>query len=297
MIKMQIFELIGNTPVVKVEDIWLKLEFMNPTGSHKDRIAYYMLKDAENKGLKKGSYIIEYTSGNTGISVAWVSKFMGYKPLILIPENIVEEKRNLIKAMGGEIRIVRKDEDGHALAEKLAKELKGIYLHQTQNMANFRAHYETTGPELFSQVQGIDCFVMGAGTGGTIYGIGKYLKERNEKIKVVLLIPKGSALQEEFFGKKEKDMELLEGFSYHSYSELLKRAMDENVIDEIRVVSAEEAIKGTKMLLSSGILGGFTAGANFYHARKMKKNYGNIATIVADSIIRYPSRIDLIQSL
>ena len=293
---MQIFELIGNTPVVKVEDIWLKLEFMNPTGSHKDRIAYYMLKDAENKGLKKGSYVIEYTSGNTGISVTWASKLMGYKPLILIPENIVEEKKNLIKAMGGEIRIVREDEDGHALAEKLAKELKGIYLHQTQNMANFKAHYETTGPELFSQVQDIDCFVMGAGTGGTIYGIGKYLKERNEKIKVVLLIPKGSQLQEEFFGKKEKDMELLEGFSYHSYSDLLKKAMDENVIDEIKIVSSKEAIKGAKMLISSGILGGFTAGANFYHARKMKKNCRNITTIVADSIIRYPSRMGLIQS-
>ncbi len=294
---MQIFELIGKTPVVKVEDLWLKLEFMNPTGSHKDRIAYYMLKDAENKGLKKGSYVVEYTSGNTGISVTWVSKLMGYKPLILIPENIVEEKKNLIRAMGGEIRIVREEEDGHTLAEKLAKELKGIYLHQTQNMANFKAHYETTGPELSSQVQGIDCFVMGAGTGGTIYGIGKYLKEKNEKMKVVLLIPKSSELQEEFFGKKEKDMELLEGFSYHSYSNLLKKAIDENVIDEIKVVSSEEAIKGTKMLISSGILGGFTAGANFYYARKMKKNCGNVVTIVADSIMRYPSRIDLIQQI
>jgi len=294
---MQIFELIGNTPVVRVENIWLKLEFMNPTGSHKDRIAYYMIKDAESKGLKKGSYVIEYTSGNTGISVAWVSRLMGYKPLILIPENIVEEKKNLIKVMGAEIRIVKKDEDGHALAEDLAKELNGVYLHQTRNLANFEAHYKTTGPELYSQVESIDCFVMGAGTGGTIYGIGRYLKERDENVKIILLVPKGSALQEEFFGRKEEDMELLEGFSYHSYSELLSRAINENIIDEIRVVSSEDAIKGTKMLISSGVLGGFTAGANFYHAKKIEKNCKNVATLVADSIIRYPSRVGLIQQI
>ncbi len=294
---MQVFELIGNTPTLRVENIWLKLEFMNPTGSHKDRIAYYMIEDAKNKGLNKGRYVIEYTSGNTGISVTWLSKLMGYKPIILVPENIVEEKRALIKALGGEIRIVKEGEDGHLLAEKLAGELKGVYLHQTENLANFRAHYKTTAPELFSQVKNIDCFVMGAGTGGTIYGIGKYLKERNEKIKVVLLVPKGSQLQEEFFEKREKDMELLEGFSYHSYSKLLKKAIDENIIDEIRVVSAEEAIKGTKMLMSYGILGGFTAGANFYQAKKMEKNCRNIATIVADSIIRYPSRMELIQQI
>jgi cysteine synthase A len=256
-----------------------------------------MLKDAEKRGLKKGDYVLEYTSGNTGISVAWVAKLMGYKPLILIPENIVEEKKNLIKAIGAQLRIIRKEEDGDKLAEDLAKELNGLYLHQTDNLANFRAHYETTGPELYSQVNNIDCFVMGAGTGGTIYGIGKYLKEKNERIKVVLLVPKGSMLQEEFFGKKEEDMELLEGFSYHSYSELLKRAMDEEIIDDIRVVSSREAIEGAKMLINSGILGGFTAGANFYHSKKIKKDCKNIATIVADSIIRYPSRLSLIQEI
>ncbi len=294
---MDILKLIGRTPVVKVENIHLKLEFMNPTGSHKDRIAFYMLKDAKEKGLKKGSYVIEYTSGNTGISVTWVSKLMGYKPLILLPENIVEEKKNLIKIMGGKIRIVHEDENGHAIAEELAKELNGIYLHQTMNLANFEAHYQTTGPELYSQLKNLDCFVMGAGTGGTIYGIGKYLKERNERIKVILLVPKGSYLQEEFFGRKDEDTELLEGFSYHSYSDLLKRAMDEEIIDDIRVVSSEEALKGTKMLISSGILGGFTAGANFYHAKKMENNCKNIATIVADLIIRYPSRMNFIQQI
>ncbi len=292
---MKIYELVGNTPLIEAGGVALKLEYLNPTGSHKDRIALYMLNDAKNRGVEEGSPVIEYTSGNTGISVAWASRFFNYKPIILVPENIVKEKVDFIKIMGAEVVLVPEDIDGHLLAEEMAKEKNGIYLNQMKNMANFKAHYETTAPELYSQMGNMDCFVMGAGTGGTIYGISKYLKEMNEKIKVILLIPKGSFLQEELMGKREEDMMLLEGFSYASFSDLLKNALDENIIDDIRVVSSKQAIEGVKALLGYGIPGGFTSGANFYYAQKYAKKEGcKVATIVADSIIRYSSLMHLI---
>ena len=296
MSKMQIIDLVENTPLVYSNDIALKLEYLNPTGSHKDRIAIYMLRDVKEKGLPEGNYVIEYTSGNTGISVTWAAKFFGYKPLILLPENIVKEKIEFIKILGGEVRLVSENEDGHEIAAEIAKEMGGIYLDQMKNQANFLAHYETTGPELYSQVKDIQCFVMGAGTGGTIYGIGKYLKEKNEDIKIVLLVPKGSFLQEELLGQKDDDeLTLLEGFSYSSFSELLERALDDNIIDEIEVVSSRQAIEGAKALLNNGVPGGFTAGANFYYAKKYaKKKSCKVATIVADSIIRYSSLMHLI---
>lgn len=292
---MEIKDLVGNTPAVQMGDVYLKLEYLNPTGSHKDRIAMYMLEEVRKKGLEKGSTVIEYTSGNTGISVAWASRFFGYRPLIFVPQGTSKEKINMIRAFGAEIRIVPPEEDGHMLAEKLAKKRGGIYLGQTKNMANFRSHYETTGPELLSQVRDLDCFVMGAGTGGTIYGIGKYLKEKNENIKIVLLVPKGSELQKEIFGEVKEDTHLLEGFSYYSFTELLQMSFNENIIDEVHVVDSKMSINGVRALLSAGIPGGFTSGANYYHALKISKEKGcKVATIVADSIVRYSSLIDLI---
>ena len=284
---MALINMIGNTPVVGIDGIYLKLEYYNPTGSHKDRAALYMIHDAERRGLKRGSVVVEYTSGNTGISVAWVSKIMGYQATILVPEGTSEEKVNLIRAFGAQVVFVKPDEDGHQLAEKIAKEGGGIYLHQTQNMANFKAHYETTGPEIFKQVKVANCFVMGAGTGGTIYGAGKYLKNKKD-MKIIALLPKGSYVEEMFTGKKEEDREIMEGFSYYSFSELLHRAIEEGVIDEIRYVSSEQAITGMRALLNRGIYGGPTSGANFYHALKLKEEGYRPVTIVADSIIRYP---------
>ncbi len=292
---MRIEELVGNTPVVNLNKVFLKIEYVNPTGSHKDRIAMYMLRDAKEKGLEEGSPVIEYTSGNTGISITWATRFFNYRPVIFLPETIVKEKVNFIKVLGGEVHLVKEDEDGHALAAQLAREEHGLYLAQTRNMANFRAHYETTGPELYSKVESLQCFVMGAGTGGTIYGIGKYLKEKNEKIKVVLLVPRGSDLQEEFFGKKDEDLPILEGFAYHSFSELLKKAFDEDIIDEVKVIDSDMTIEGARALISQGIPGGFTAGANYYYASKIAKEKScRVATLVADSIVRYSSLMHLI---
>ena len=285
----EIFGLIGNTPLFKIEDgIYGKIEYMNPTGSHKDRTALYMVRDASKK-LKKGRYLIEYTSGNTGISVAFVSRIMGYKSLILVPENISDEKINLIKGLRGEVRIIKEGEDGHEYVRKLEREINGVYLNQTENLANFKAHYETTGVEIYGDLKDISSFVMGVGTGGTIYGIGKYLKEKNDKIKVIALIPKGSFLQEEFFGKKDEDEQIFEGFSYYSFSGLFKRALDEGIVDDVRITNSEESIRGMRELLGKGLMGGMTSGAHYYHARKLRKELGGkVVTIIADSILRYP---------
>ena len=283
---MPLLELIGNTPMVKIEGISLKLEYLNPTGSHKDRTALFMIRDAARK-LKRGDTVIEYTSGNTGISVAWVAKILGYRAKILVPEGTSEQKVNMIRAFGADVVFVPPEVDGHELARKIAKKEGGIFLDQTRNMANFRAHYSTTGPEMVRQSSYADCFVMGSGTGGTVYGAGKFLKEK-KNAKVIALIPKGSYAQELLTGRREEDREFLEGFSYHNFTELLQRAIEENVIDEIRYVSSDESMEGMKLLWARGIPGGPTSGANFYHALKLRDEGCRPVTIVADSIIRYP---------
>ncbi|NPA74503.1 MAG: cysteine synthase family protein [Euryarchaeota archaeon] len=282
--------LVGNTPMIKFGNVNLKLEFFNPTGSHKDRTAFYMIKEAMERGLKPGDTVVEYTSGNTGISVAWVALQMHLKSIILVPEGTSGMKINLIKLFGAEIINVPEDIDGHILAEEIATERGGTFLAQTRNMANFKAHYETTGPEIAKQAPDTEVFVMGAGTGGTVYGAGKYLKE-HLNAEIVLLLPRGSLAQEQLSGEKEEDLEIMEGFTYHSFPELIQMAIDENVVDQIIYVSAQESIEGMDMLRKMGIPGGPTSGANYYHARKIAESGKRCTTIVADKITRYPEII------
>ncbi len=279
-------EIIGNTPAVRRDGVLLKLEYLNPTGSHKDRTAFFMLREA-SKRIERGGLVIEYTSGNTGISVAWASKLMGYRARILVPTGTSEQKVNMIRLFGAQVVFVNEDEDGHEIAEEMAREENGIFLAQTKNMANFRAHYETTGPEIIMASKDENCFVMGSGTGGTVYGAGKFLKER-AGMKVYALLPKGSYVQELMTGKREEDRQILEGFSYHNYTELLQRAIDERVVDKIIYVSSDEAIEGMRMLWDLGIPGGPTSGAHFYHSKIPAEEGCKPVTIVADSIIRYP---------
>ena len=285
--------MIGNTPVVNESNVFLKLEYFNPTGSHKDRTAYYMLKSAYEKELRNGGTVIEYTSGNTGISVAWASKMLGLKSIILVPEGTSVMKVKLIKLFGGEIVRVPPDVDGHEYAEKLATETGGIFLQQRKNKANYLAHYETTGPEILRQVKDFDVFVMGAGTGGTVYGVGKYLKEKRN-MRIVMLMPKGSYAQEYLTGKKieEKDREIMEGFTYHSLSKHIERAISEKIVDEIKWVSSEESIAGMKKLWTLGIPGGPTSGANYYYARRYQKSGLKVVTLVPDQISRYPHLLE-----
>jgi cysteine synthase A len=283
-----LLNLIGNTPVVQTENIYLKLEYFNPTGSHKDRTAKRMIEEAMENGLRRGNTVVEYTSGNTGISVAFVSRILGLKSIILVPEGTSPEKIRLIKLYGGEIHFVPANMDGHELAENIAKENNGIFLAQTRNMANFRAHYENTGPEIKKEIGEVDAFVMGAGTGGTVYGVGKYLKD-NGNTEITLILPHGSFAQEKLTGERNKDREIMEGFTYHGFSELIERVIDEEIADHIEFVSAENAIRGMRALWTNGIPGGPTSGANYFTALKLAKKHKKCATIVADRISRYPS--------
>lgn len=201
-------ELIGKTPLVEVTNIeqvhelkaklLVKLEYQNPAGSVKDRAAFYMIKDAEEKGLlKEGSVIIEPTSGNTGIGLAAIAAAKGYRAILTMPDTMSVERRNILKAYGAEIVLTEgaKGMKGAiAKAEELAGEIEGAYIPaQFDNPANAQAHYETTGPEIWADTDGtVDIFVASVGTGGTITGTGKYLKEKNAAIKVVAVEPASS---------------------------------------------------------------------------------------------------------
>ena len=205
MIYNSMLDLIGNTPIVKLKNvvpkgcanIYLKLEYFNPTGSHKDRIALMMIKNAEERGLiKPGDTIIEATSGNTGISVAFVGRLKGYKVILVVPDNISKDKILLAEALGAKVILGRHDvtpdhpEHPVNIAKRIAKEVNGLFLSQFENPANVEAHYYGTGREIWNQLYGmIDAFVMGIGTGGTIVGVAKYLKEKNKNIKIIAVIP------------------------------------------------------------------------------------------------------------
>lgn len=204
-------EAIGNTPIVKLNqitkdlpvNIYAKLEFTNPGGSVKDRIALAIIEEAEKKGfLKPGGTIVEATSGNTGVGLAMVAAIKGYKSIFVMPAKISEEKRAVLRAYGAEVVITPTglepdDPNSHySVAKKYAAEIEGAYLtNQYHNPINPLAHYQVTGPEIWQQMQGhIDAFVAGAGTGGTISGVGRYLKEKNPQVKIVLADPFGSIL-------------------------------------------------------------------------------------------------------
>lgn len=309
MIKMKmkkadsIIDLIGNTPLIELRKIkpkndvkiFAKLEYFNPTGSHKDRIAFYMIRDAiKNHNLKQGDMIVEASSGNTAISVAFVSNFYGLKPVIVIPKNTSKNKVAILKLLGAEI-IEGSDNPNSEnyyikLAEKIAKERNAVFLNQYTNKSNMLAHYETTANEIWKQLNGkIDVFVMGVGTGGSITGIGKFLKEKRSDIIVVAVTPKNSPLANGSIGEK------IEGLLHSDIPKLFKENRD--VVDRIIEVSYREAVEMCiKLIKEEGILAGISSGANIAGALKISKELdsGNIVTIAADSIFRYLTDTDLV---
>jgi len=295
MLFLSIVDAIGSTPLVMLKRlserfglkarIYVKLEYMNPTGSHKDRIAYYMIRDAiEKRGLKPGDIVTEASSGNTAISVAFVAKLFGLRAIIAIPREVSEVKVALVKSFGAGVVSCSSDPSApdycNEVAKKLAEEYGGVYLNQHGNYANVRAHYETTAPEIWRDLDGnIDAFVMGIGTGGTITGVGKYLKER-KSVLIVGVTPRGSALV------GGRGVERIEGLSSRSVPPLL----DRSVVDRIIEVSFDEALEGVKLLLEEGIAAGPSSGANLVAALRIAKELdgANIVTIAADSLFRYP---------
>ncbi len=295
-------ELIGKTPLVEVTNIeqvhelkaklLVKLEYQNPAGSVKDRAAFYMIKDAEEKGLlKEGSVIIEPTSGNTGIGLAAIAAAKGYRAILTMPDTMSVERRNILKAYGAEIVLTEgaKGMKGAiAKAEELAGEIEGAYIPaQFDNPANAQAHYETTGPEIWADTDGtVDIFVASVGTGGTITGTGKYLKEKNAAIKVVAVEPASSPVLSGGQAGAHKIQGIGAGF--------VPTVLDTGIYDEIITVENDLAFQASKELTKrEGILTGISSGAALYAAVELAKRPENagktIVAILPDSGDRYYS--------
>ena len=277
-------QLIGHTPLLELRQIQraeglnatllAKLEYLNPAGSVKDRIARAMIDDAEAKGLlKPGSVIIEPTSGNTGIGLASVAAARGYRVIIVLPETMSVERRQLMKAYGAELVLTEgsKGMSGAiAKAEELAREIPGGFVPgQFVNAANPKAHFETTGPEIYEDTDGkVDYFVAGVGTGGTITGVGQYLKSRNPEVKVVAVEPKNSAVLSTGVAGAHKIQGIGAGF--------VPQVLDTKVYDEIIPVENDDAFAlGKEMGRSEGVLVGISSGAALWAAIEIAKRPGS----------------------
>ena len=302
-IKESALELVGKTPILKLNGyakkagitestLLAKLEYLNPAGSVKDRIALAMIEDAEEKGLlKEGATIIEPTSGNTGIGLASVAAAKGYRAILTLPDTMSVERRNLLKAYGAELVLTEgaKGMKGAiAKAEELTKEIEGaVILGQFVNPANPAVHKATTGPEIWEQTDGeVDIFVAGVGTGGTITGVGGYLKEKNPDVKIVAVEPATSPV----LSKGTAGAHKLQGIGAGFVPEVL----DTNVYDEVIAIENEDAFaEGKAFAVSEGILVGISSGAALKAAALLAKRPENkgktIVALLPDSGDRYLS--------
>ena len=299
MLVKHAYELVGKTPLLELTNIekdlnlkgrlYAKVEYFNPTGSVKDRAALSMIEDAEKKGLlKPGSVIIEPTSGNTGIGIASIATMKGYRCILTMPESMSVERRKLLKAYGAEIVLTEASKGMPGAIEKaeiLQKETQNsIILGQFVNPANPLIHYQTTGPEIYEDLNGkVDYFVAGVGTGGTISGTGKYLKEKSPNIKVVAVEPATSP----FISKGEKGPHKIQGIGAGFWPETL----DKNAFDEVVTVTNEDAFTYGRLIgKKEGILVGISAGAALKAAIDIaSKEDKNVVVLLPDSGDRYLS--------
>lgn len=298
----KITDLIGGTPILKLNNyialnelpanIYAKLEYFNPAGSVKDRIAKAMIDDAEAKGaLKPGAVIIEPTSGNTGIGLAAVAASKGYRIILTMPETMSVERRNLLNAYGAELVLTdgaKGMKGAIAKAEELAQQIEGGFIpSQFTNSANPTAHFNTTGPEIWEDTDGkVDIFVAGVGTGGTVSGVGKYLKSKNPNVKVVAVEPAGSPVLSKGVAGPHKIQGIGAGF--------VPETLDTKIYDEIIAVENEDAFAtGRTLARKEGLLVGISSGAAVYAATQLAKrpeNKGkNIVVLLPDTGDRYLS--------
>jgi cysteine synthase A len=294
--------LIGHTPLVEPVNfekklglearLLVKLEYFNPAGSVKDRVAKALIEDAERNGqLKEGSVIIEPTSGNTGIGLAMIAAIKGYRVILTMPETMSIERRNILKAYGAEIVLTEgaKGMKGAiAKADELAKEIPNSFIPgQFDNMANPAIHKATTGPEIWEDAEGnVDIFVAGVGTGGTLTGVGEYLKEKNPDVKIVAMEPATSPVLSKGFGGAHKIQGIGAGF--------VPKVLNVDIYDEVLTVENDEAFKYAKMLAKTdGILTGISSGAALNAAvtlaRRPENKGKTIVTLLPDTGDRYYS--------
>ena len=303
-IAKQITDLIGNTPLVELNryskfrgvetPIIAKVEFFNPGGSVKDRIGLAMIEAAEKDGkLKPGATIIEPTSGNTGVGLALVSAIKGYKLILTMPETMSVERRNLVKAYGAEVRLTS-GKEGMPGAIKAAEELRdatpgSVILEQFENPANPRKHYETTGQEIWNDTDGnVDIFIAGVGTGGTISGIGKALKEKNPNIKIIAVEPLSSPVLHGGASGPHKIQGIGAGF--------IPRTYNSDFVDEVFDVENDDAIlAGRQLAQQEGLLVGISSGAAAFAATEIAKRPENkgkkIGVLLPDTGERYLSTV------
>lgn len=303
-----VLEMIGNTPMVKVSNIdtgpcelYLKLEFMNPGGSIKDRIAVSMIEAAEQSGaLKPGMTIIEATAGNTGLGLALVAASKGYPLKIVMPDKMSAEKVNNLKAMGAEVVRTRSDvQKGHPeyyqdMAARLAKENGYFYVNQFTNPANVAAHYRTTGPEIWQQMQGnLDAFVCGVGSGGTLSGIGRYLREQNADIDLVLADPDGSILEPLINRNEtvEAGSWLVEGIG----EDFVPDICEINLANKAYAISDKEAFHTAReLLVKEGVMVGSSSGTLIAAALRYCREQTEakrVVTLACDTGNRYLSKL------
>lgn len=290
MLTDNILDLIGNTPLIQLkgEKIYAKGEFLNPGGSVKDRVALAMLEGAERDGkLREDSIIVEPTSGNTGIGIALVGRLKGYKVKIVMPENMSEERKKLIVALGAELVLTEAEKSIGGAVEKanqMAQEDDRVYIpQQFENPDNPRVHYEETAHELWRQMTSeVDCFIAGVGSGGSLQGIGKFLREHKHDVQIVAVEPKNVSA---ILGH-EPGLHQIQGIGDGFIPDIL----DVSLVDDVVEVTDDDAIETTRELgRNHGLLVGISSGANVWGAREIAKKHPDmkIATILPDRAERY----------
>ena len=283
-----VLDAIGNTPLIRVDNVYAKLESVNPSGSIKDRVALEIIEAAEREGkLKKGYTIVEASSGNTGISLSMCATVKGYKMIVVMPENMSEERQYMMKALGAELVLTSKSgslKEAIEKAEEIAQRPKTFIARQFSNPSNIKAQ-EKTGREILREIGAVDAVVAGVGTGGTLMGISNVMREVNPNVKVIAVEPEEAAVM--FGGSEARIKEHhIQGIGDGFIPQLL----DMSQVDEAITVGSEEAVNmARKLFREHGLLVGISAGANMLVALKVAKKYGKVVTVLPDRAERYLS--------
>lgn len=297
---MSILDSVGNTPLIDVDGVWVKLEHLNPSGSVKDRIAKYIVEHAEADGmLKKGYTIVEATSGNTGIAFSFVAASKGYRMIAVMPKNMSRERMQIMRGYGAKVLFVKRDCVSCAVekARKISARPKFYAPRQFENPWNIEEHMKGMGIEIINRMGKIDCFVAGVGTGGTLIGVGSAIRKKFPEAKIIAVEPAECALLSGSGYARHKIYGLHNGYtcSHHSIEGIgdgfIPKIIEENrsLIDDVIRIKSDDAINAARKLAEEGYFVGPSSGANYLAAKKMSTQYGSVVTLFPDRGDRYLS--------